>query len=105
MPHRWLSAAVVGLALVSGLRAAPASGPGPGQGPALVVRVQPIERLLAEAKHLTGRVGGAAAVQKLDAAVAEMAGHLGLAGCGLDLRKPLGGYVIARDDLASSYFV
>jgi hypothetical protein len=105
MSYRWLAVSVFCLVVVSGGRAAPVSGPAASPDPALIVRVQPVERLLADAKFLAGRVGGAAAVDKLDAGIAEMVGREGLAGTGLDLRKPIGLYGVAAAELSPANFV
>jgi hypothetical protein len=105
MSSRWLAAVAIGLFFSVDLNAAPVNNAAGAAEPALVVRVQPMERLLADAKFVAGRVGGLAAIQKLDAAINELFGDNGLTGSGIDPSKPFGLYGVARPEFSAGCFV
>jgi len=105
MVFRRTAALLLAAAWSTSLQAAPVGGLAAVHDPALIVRIQPIERLLADAKHVTGRIGGAAAIHRLEASIAELCGPQGVAGCGIDFRKPIGLYGIVRAEIAASTLV
>lgn len=105
MVFRRTAALLLAAAWSTSIQAAPIGGQAAAKDPALIVRIQPIERLLADAKHVTGRIGGAAAIHRLEAAIAELCGPQGVAGCGIDFRKPIGLYGIVRAEIAASTLV
>lgn len=105
MVFRLTAALLLAAAWSASMHAAPVGGKTAVNDPALIVRIQPIERLLAEAKHVTGRIGGAAAIHRLEASIAELCGPQGIAGCGIDFRKPIGLYGIVRAEITASTLV
>src|SRR5262249_42550132 len=94
MRGRWFT--LIALLGVIGLPvAARADGP-----PTLVVRVQPIETLLANVKQLATLAGKAEDAKQLDAFVRSRIGDNGIDG--IDIKRPLGLYSTLTADVTNS---
>src|SRR3954447_13974948 len=94
----------IALAVAAGLPAAvPAGDPKPAE-PALVVQLKPVEGLLADLKYFAGLVNPADQAAQLDGVIQAWAGSGGLAGTGVDPRRPFLAYAIAGPNGTDSPF-
>ncbi len=80
---------------------APAPDAG-GATPTLVVRVQPIDRLLDDVRYLAKKFGHIEDPKELEAKMLEMLGLDNLAATGIDTKKPIGAYVFIAADVTES---
>src|SRR5262245_21650769 len=90
--------------------AAPASSIAPvpeagGSGPALVARLQPIDKLLDDARFLAGKFGKPDAAKELESHIAQSLGVDNLTETGIDRSKPSGLYVYPAAEIADSMAV
>lgn len=72
--------------------------------PALVVRLKSVEGLLADLKYVAQLVGQGDAAEQLDGVIDAWAGDKGLAGSGIDIKRPLLLYALATSGGADSPF-
>jgi hypothetical protein len=101
MSRHWTLAAAVAVLLPATAITAPVHDPSSPQ-PALVLRVQPIDRLLADVRHVLGRFDDPEGFRKFAATLFDPLGPRSLAGSGLDPRRPWGGYAVLRADWTES---
>src|SRR5437762_13972151 len=75
--------------------------------PTAVIRTQPVSRLLSESKEIVRQVGGQAEgdrlVKQFEKALRDALGEQGFEG--LDINRPLAGYVVLRDQLEDTGLV
>jgi len=79
----------------------PAQDPRPAE-PTLIVRLAATESLLANAKYFATLVGHEHVADQLDGMIAAWAGPAGLAGSGVDVKRPFFAYAVAAAETAES---
>jgi hypothetical protein len=72
--------------------------------PAFVVRVKPVEGLLGDVKYIAKLVGQGDAAEQLDGVIDAWMGEKGLAGSGVDIKKPILLYALATPTGTDSPF-
>lgn len=70
--------------------------------PAIVARLQPLDRIFEDAKFLAGKLGKPEAAKELEEKVLQTLGIENLSASGIDIKKPIGAYVFVAPDWAES---